>query len=499
MSFSTPYQMHKNIFKTLCFALLLSACQKETKPNIVLILTDDLTYQAIGALGNHEVKTPNIDQLYTEGTSFTHAYNMGSWSGAVCTASRSMLVSGMSVWNVNKHRQKWSDGDSLALATTWPKLMEHAGYDTYMTGKWHVDAPADAIFQHTKHIRPGMPKDAVNTPVLIPNYKKGDKKYPEIMPAGYNRPLSADDNSWNPTDETRLGYWEGGKHWSEVLKDDAISFIDDASKGKNPFFMYLAFNAPHDPRQSPQKYLDMYPLENISLPENYQEDYEFHDEIGIGPKLRDEALAPFPRTELAVKTHLREYYALITHLDEQIGQILKELKAKGIDENTYIFFTADHGLAMGSHGLLGKQNMFDHSMRVPFLVKGPNVPKGKSVDKDIYLQDLMATSVELAGIDKPSFLEFNSVLPIENNPNSMNSVYGAYLGVQRMVRKDGFKLIVYPKANSIRLYNLNVDPYEKFDISKNPMNKSKIQELLKALIEQQKKLNDELDLSSISI
>lgn len=484
--------------KLLSLALLFTACQKEKKPNVVLIFTDDQTYEAIGALGNHQVKTPNIDQLYAEGTSFSHAYNMGSWSGAVCTASRSMLISGMTVWRANENRKKWHDKDSLSIASTWPKMMESAGYDTYMTGKWHVDVPADDIFQNTVHIRPGMPKDAVGHPQLMENYKDGDPRYPKIMPIGYNRPLSTTDTLWDPTDMSRSGFWEGGKHWSEVLKDDAINFIDVASKKDNPFFMYLAFNAPHDPRQSPQKYLDMYPVDDIELPENYQTDYEFHDEIGVGPKLRDEALAPFPRTELAIKTHLREYYALITHLDEQIGSILSELEAKGLDENTYIFFTADHGLAIGSHGLLGKQNMYDHSVRVPLLVKGPNIPSGQSVEQDVYLQDIMASALDVAGVSNANFVEFNSLLPLAKHATSdgsLDAVYGAYLGKQRMVRKDNFKLIVYPKVNTLKLFDLKNDPYELNNLAKSADYQDKTKELFSALQNLQERYDDKLDLS----
>jgi arylsulfatase A-like enzyme len=489
----------KYLFSIL-LAFSIFSCQKEKKPNVVLIFTDDLTYKAIGALGNTQVKTPNIDQLYSEGTSFSHAYNMGSWSGAVCTASRSMLISGMSVWRANGHRQKWIAGDSTALNTTWPKLMEQAGYETYMTGKWHVDAPADVIFNHSVHIRPGMPKDAVNHPELMKEYKEGAPRYPKIMPAGYNRPLSLQDTSWSPSDKSRYGFWEGGKHWSEVLKDDAVSYIHEASKKDNPFFMYLAFNAPHDPRQSPQKYLDMYPVDDIIIPANFREDYDFHGEIGVGPGLRDEALAPFPRTELAIKTHLREYYALITHLDEQIGGILAELKVKGLDENTYIFFTADHGLAVGSHGLLGKQNMYDHSIRVPLLVKGPTIPKGQTIDNDVYLQDIMASALEISGQKKPEFIEFNSLLPLAKNETkegSLNTVYGAYLNLQRMVRKDGYKLIVYPKANTIKLFDLKNDPDEMHDISKAPENQAKVKKLFSALKGLQDQFEDELVLGEV--
>ena len=181
--------------------------------------------------------------------------------------------------------------------------------------------------------------------------------------------------------------------------------------------MYLSFNAPHDPRQSPKSFLDQYPIESIPLPKNWLPEYPYKDEIGNPKTLRDEALAPFPRTPYAIKTHIKEYYAIITHLDQQIGEILAALKKSGKDKNTYIFFTGDHGLSVGRHGLLGKQNMFDHSIRVPLLVVGPDIPKKQKIEHEVYLQDIMATSLELAKIDQPDEIEFNSLLELARGIN----------------------------------------------------------------------------------
>ncbi|MFS4446994.1 sulfatase-like hydrolase/transferase [Maribacter sp. 2307UL18-2] len=490
----------------LLLTLFILGCQAEQKevvkkPNIVFVFADDLTYTAIQALGNEEVRTPNLNRLVNQGTTFTHTYNMGAWNGAVCAASRAMIISGRSVWDVDNFRQGWKTNTNFDQ--TWGKLMEGAGYDTYMTGKWHVDAPADSVFQNVVHVRPGMPRDAWSHQGTIPYINKmiAEEAPDEAIRAiGYNRPLHENDTLWTPTNKDFGGFWQGGKHWSEVLKEDALGFIAQTEQSEKPFFMYLAFNAPHDPRQAPQKYLDMYPLENISVPKSFIPMYPFKDSIGNGQDLRDEALAPFPRTEYAIKTHIKEYYALITHLDDQIGAILDGLESTGKMDNTYIIFTSDHGLAMGRHGLLGKQTQFDHSIRPPFMIVGPDVPAGKKIAADIYLQDAMATSLELAEIQKPEYVFFHSVMDLVDGSRTnshYDGIYNGYIKFQRMIRKDGFKLIVYPKLDKVLLFDMENDPEEMNDLANNSTYKEKVQTLFQELLQLQKELNDPLDLTEL--
>ncbi len=475
---------------------------KIEKPNIVFILADDQCYNTINKLGNNEVITPNLDRMVENGVTFTHAYNMGSWSGAVSVASRTMLTSGKSVWDASEYdRTNFHQGN--ANDSTWSRLMAQQGYETYFTGKWHVKTPVRNVFNNVVHVRGGMPKDHWDHATMVQNFKHLDegkkwKSYLEFMPLGYNRPLSEDDRSWSPTDTTQGGYWEGGQHWSEVLRDDAINFIDSASQKDEPFFMYLAFNAPHDPRQAPQEYLDMYDAEKLSLPDNFAPLYPEMVAIGNGPSLRDAALAPFPRTEYATRVHLREYYALITHLDEQVGQIMDALEKSGKADNTYIIYTADHGLAVGDHGLFGKQNMYDHSLRVPFIIIGPNLEKNKRVDADIYLQDAMATALDLAGFEKGESIFYNSVMPLalgKSEKSAYQSIYGAYLNLQRMIRKDGYKLILYPEAHKVKLFNLNEDPKEMNNLADNPAYKQKVKEMFNELLDLQENMHDKLDLN----
>ncbi len=331
------------------------------------------------------------------------------------------------------------------------------------------------IFNTSRHIRPGMPNQT---------------------PEGYNRPIEGQPDVWRPWDPKFEGYWKGGKHWSEVLADDGIDFLKQAAQIDNPFFMYLAFNAPHDPRQSPRQYVEKYPLEKVKLPENFLPEYPYNEAMGSGRSLRDERLAPFPRTEYAVKVNRQEYFAIITHMDDQIGRILDALKESGKVENTYILFTADHGLAVGKHGLIGKQNMFDHSVRVPFLVCGPGISKGKRIDTPVYLQDIMPSTMELAGAKIPEHIQFKSIIPLlyGDQIQSHRAIYGGYRYLQRMVRKDNYKLIFYPKAEKFLLFNLEVDPYEMENIADNAENKMIIDDLKKELKSLQGDVGDTLNL-----
>lgn len=461
--------------KALLVLLLLASPLFAAKPNVLFLFADDFSYEAVRAFGHTDIDTPNLDRLAARGTTFTRAYNMGSWSGAVCVASRTMLISGRSVWSANKIH-KTTDAERQA-GVLWPQLMKKAGYKTYMTGKWHIETDAAKCFDVTRDVRAGMPKTVASS---------------------YNRPIAGQPDAWSPFDKSLGGFWEGGTHWSEVVSNHTLDFLADAKQGSDPFFIYAAFNAPHDPRQAPKEFVDRYSLSRIAMPANFLPEYPHKDAIGCQHKLRDENLAPMPRTELAVKTHRAEYYALITHLDAQIGRILAALDASGQADNTWIFFTADHGLAVGHHGLFGKQNLYDHSVRVPFLVAGPGVAKGAKNDASIYLQDVMATALDLAGAEKPAHVFFNSLRPLLNGEKSRyDSVYGAYLELQRAITHEGWKLIAYPKAKVLRLYHLTADPQEMQDLAAKPEHAAKVKDLLQRLVKLSTELGDQVDLTKV--
>ena len=449
--------------------------QGSEAPRVLFLFADDHCYEALGALGA-EVATPHLDRLAARSVRFSRAYNMGSWSAAVCVASRTMLNTGRYLWRaqaVDKTLAAERDAGRL-----WPQRMKAAGYRTFLTGKWHVAVPPETVFDVTRHVRGGMPK---------------------TVESAYNRPLPGVADGWSPFDKSLGGFWEGGRHWSEVTADDAIAFLQEAkAAGPQPFFIYAAFNAPHDPRQAPEAYVRRYPAEKVRVPGDFLPEYPHAEAMGAGRGLRDERLAPFPRTPEAVRVHRGEYFALIEHLDAQIGRVLDALEASGEAGRTWVFFTADHGLAVGHHGLMGKQNMYEHSLRVPFLVTGPGVKPGV-VEAPVYLQDVMATCLDLAGAERQG-VEFQSLLPLirrETEKGTAVPVYGAYLDRQRAIVDGGWKLIVYPKAGVVRLYNLAQDPEERRDLAPLPEAAAKRRQLLTRLRETMRAMGDKLTLDGV--
>jgi arylsulfatase A-like enzyme len=376
--------------------------------------------------------------------------------------------------------------DGIAEVHTWGQTLQRAGYDTYICGKWHLDVTT--LQRSFNSMGPVGPGDPPSTP---------------LPGAAYDRPSPG--NTWQPWDKSQKGHWLHTDLWanespdriehSSVLWADIVirHLKEKAAAPKDPFFVYLGFSAPHDPRQSPQEYLDLYPQEKIEIPPNYLPEHPF-DQGDF--QIRDEMLAPFPRTKEAVQLHRREYYSIITHMDNQIGRILDELQSSGLASNTYVILTADHGLAVGEHGLMGKQNMYDCSIRMPLLVAGPGIAAGRQVDALVYQHSMYATTCELAGIPLPSTVEFPSLAPLLRGESGAenDAIFSRYRDFQRAVRTRTHKLIVYPQVQRVQLFDLVNDPWEMHDLSDNPNSAQVKLELMDRLRLFQQQLGDKLDL-----
>jgi arylsulfatase A-like enzyme len=225
------------------------------------------------------------------------------------------------------------------------------------------------------------------------------------------------------------------------------------------------------------------------LPANFLPQLPFDNGMAV---VRDEDLAAWPRTGVVVRDQLAEYYGLITHLDEQIGRILAALSRTGRADNTLIVYAADNGLAIGSHGLLGKQNVFEHSMRVPLILVGPGIPRGGSTRAFTYLYDLFPTLCDAIGVPVPADLEGVTLRALweSRTDRVRDSVFLPFMEIQRAVRDERWKLIGYPKIGHLQLFDLQTDPDETVNLVDRPEHAGQLERLQKLMAEWQARVGD---------
>jgi arylsulfatase A-like enzyme len=429
-----------------------------TRPNIVFLISDDHRFDALGVAGDRTVRTPHMDALAARGTHFTHACNMGAMHGAVCMPSRAMIMTSRTLFHLKELGRHIPAED-----VTFPELLQQHGYHTHAVGKWHSD--------QASHLR---------------CFQTGSSLFFGGMFQNQWKPAVCERNA------TRTGHTEPvtvEKHATELFADSAVEFLN-GYKDQNPFMLYVAFTSPHDPRTPPQEFLDLYPPEKVPLPPNFLPEHPFdHGEMGG----RDENLAPHPRPKEVVQRHIAEYYGMVTHLDAQIGRILKTLEQTGRAENTIVVYTADHGLAVGQHGLFGKQNLYDHSIRVPMIMSGPGVPRGRKVDSFCYLLDLYPTICGLLKLDAPKTVEGKSLVPLMAGraQELRETMFFAFKSQLRSVRDRRLKLLEWSVkgVHTTQLFDTANDPYE----TRNLAEESSSQKDLTRLREELRRWQTEVD------
>ncbi len=430
------------------------AMAEQRRPNILFILTDDQDAATLDVYGDSECDTPNIDRLAKQGVAFTGAYQMGSFVGAVSTASRTMIMTGRNVWsamalreNMTKYPKRFGNVDNVDPSkpeyNSLPAIFHRAGYETYRTCK------------------NGNSYEAANS--LF------DQRFDKVCRA---------DND------------ESGSRWHA---DNVIKYLNersaDSDPDKKPFFIYLGFSHPHDPRNGKPELLEKYGSVNIAepteindkmpaLPINYLPEKPFHDGH---PNLRDEC-AVFGvmtrRDEATIRNEKGKEFACIENLDTQIGRVLEALEQSGELDNTYIVYTADHGIAVGKHAFMGKQNLYQHTFKVPMIVVGPDVPKNKRREGNVYLMDLLPTFCDMAQIEAPEVFDGVSFKPVVEGDQRVvrETMYGVYSGgttpgIRSVVHGD-WKLIKYDvldgAVQQTQLFNLRENPNELLDEHHDP-------------------------------
>jgi arylsulfatase A-like enzyme len=412
------------------------------RPNVLFLLSDDQRPDTIAALGNPYIQTPNLDQLVRRGVAFPRAV----CANPICTPSRAEILSGCTGFRSGVLDFGGRIDPELIL---WPQAMRAAGYRTWYVGKWHNDGrPVQRGFHRTRGL-----------------FTAGGARWWHDQVDWRGHPITGyrgwifQDDAGNKFPDRGVGLTPD---ISTRFADAAIDLIRKA--GEEPFFLQVCFTAPHDPLLVPKGYEERYPTKDIPLPANYMNQHPFDHGNLTG---RDEQLLPMPRSPELIRKTIGMYYRVITHMDEQIGRILVALDEAGMAQNTIVIFSSDHGLGVGSHGIVGKQNMYEHTINVPLILSGPAISPGRRPPSQVYLRDLYPTVCDLTGISIPATVEgksFYQALSGSTDPVHPY-VFCYFRDQQRMVRDDRWKLIYYPHLKRYQLFDLINDPNELRDLA----------------------------------
>jgi arylsulfatase A-like enzyme len=431
------------------FIVISLDLQAVDPPNILFFFTDDQRADTIAALGNPAIQTPNLNRLVKNGLAFQKAYMQGGMIGATCVPSRAMLLSGQSLFRIDPN---------LRREAIWPEAFAKAGYKTFISGKWHNgDESLTRSFQTARSMFTGGMTDPMKA--LLRNVENG-----------------------------RVGTAKrSSKHACEVFADEAVRFLREHKSG--PFMAYIPFDGPHDPHIVPDDFSVRYSPESIPIPPNFMPQHPWNNgEMEV----RDEKLLPWPREKAAVQSMLADYYRYITFLDLQIGRVMQALTDSGFADNTIVVFSSDSGVARGSHGLIGKQNLYEHSVRVPLIISGPGIPKDRKTDALCYLFDIFPTLGNLCQVSAPNEGDGFNLAPVLADPSqpARPELMFAYRDVQRAYTDGRWKLIRYPQVDETQLFDLGLDPFEMQNLVDHPEQHSIIDELLLRLEKQMLRFGD---------
>lgn len=464
----------------------------EKRPNIVLILTDQQRLDTIAALGFDHMVTPNLDRLVQRGAVFENMYV----TAPSCTPSRASLFSGTypHTNGVFRNDEPWS--------YCWVKDLAEAGYHTVNVGKMHTMPVEGAFGFHERHVVENKDRDHPTLPFYLDNWDKAYFAHGKVKPSrvtqrkrqGYENLLGA----WVWVDDERL-------HPDVFVGQMACLWID-RYPGDEPFFLQVGIPGPHPPYDPTQDFLDLYggrdlpepiPADVDSQPEAYRKLRQFHLDNDADGIVHLEN--PTPEQTRRQRAH---YYANVSMIDAQIGQIVEALGRRGVLDDTVIIFTSDHGDCLTDHGHSQKWNMYESTVHVPAVIAWPgHIPAGRRIEELVSLFDFGPTILELAGVDVPDWMEARSLNPLlADAPSRVRPRVFAEHSDDKlltgtrfvtMIREGKYKLVHFVDSDEGQLFDLRADPKEMTNLWDDPdlheTRRRLIDEILKWRIESSRK------------
>ncbi len=428
------------------FLMSIIGYAQDKKYNVLFLISDDLSATAVSAYDNKVCHTPNIDQLASEGILYTKAYSQFP----VCGPSRASFMSGYYPSATKTYGYVSGRKNIGPQRQTWSQLFKDNGYYTARVSKiFHMGVPIDIETGSNgqddqaswteRYNSQGPEWKAIGEAELVQNNPNGtiDRKGGNVMTI-----VKAD----------------GGEHIHSDGKT-AIKAIELIKTHKNePFFLAVGFVRPHVPFVAPKSYFKPYPYENITLPKKIENDWDDIPERGINYVTSVNGEMSLEQQKKAVAA----YYASVSYMDSQVGKVLQALKAEGLEDNTIIVFTSDHGFHLGEHDFWMKVSLHEESVRVPLIIKVPGSPP-KICHSFVELIDLYPTISELAGLDYSKHLQGKSLVKTLKNPEHQvrNMAFSVSQGGQSfLLRSNKWAYIQYNEDASagIELFDMQSDP-----------------------------------------
>jgi arylsulfatase A-like enzyme len=485
------YNKNLNLIRTIglgAAAVTLNQCDSsinlsQEKPNILFIMSDDHTSQAISAYGGilaDVCPTPNIDRLADEGMLFNNCFVTNS----ICSPSRAAIFTGKYAHKNGVYKFTALDQSQPTL----PKIMQEAGYHTALIGKYHLHSNPVGLDYFS--ILPGQ----------------GSYHNPEFIEAGDEHP-----SGW--VQQGKRTEYQG--HSSDVIADKALDYLKNKRDKDKPFMLFCHFKAPHDTWEFAERYRDF--LEEVEIPEpgNLFDDYEGRSDAlkttlqYIGSEWGDHTdfieetkhLEGVAKKKMQYQLYMKKYLRCVKGVDDNVGRILDYLDESGLAKNTIVIYTGDQGFFLGEHGLYDKRFMYEEALRMPFLVRWPGRIKRGSISEGMILNiDFAPTILEAAGVKVHPGMQGRSFMPLLKGklPSDWRkSMYYRYYyshfetEPHYGVRTYTHKLIYFNKIDQWELYDLVSDPNEMNNLYENPDYKQVAEDLKKELNHLQAELGDD--------